>query len=349
MRAAVLYGLHDLRVENFPVPAIGENDVLIEVSYNGLCGTDASEFAKGQIMVPLNTPHPNSKHLGPTVLGHEFIGKVVDAGSNAKNMIGQRVACGAGVSCGKCLRCKEGRTNLCATYYTLGLSTHGGLAEFAVAPKSTCIPIPDDIQDVHAALAQPLAVGIHGVRRAGVKKGDSVILLGLGAIGSFVCVALQEYGVEIIAMDIDEKRLLTAKKLGASQTFMIDKDITPADIKALYPTQADVVFETSGAPGALARALALTKMGGTLMMMGLNKTPQELTFADAVLREVTLQTTVAHVCADDIPEALQLLKSGVVADLLTEKVVQLEDAPTAFEDLAAGKASGKILVTPKHV
>lgn len=349
MRAAVLYGLHDLRIEDFPMPTVGENDLLIKVSYNGLCGTDASEFAKGQIMVPLNTPHPNSKHSGPTILGHEFIGKVIDAGPNAKDMIGKRVACGAGVSCGDCARCKEGRTNLCDSYYTLGLSTHGGLAEFVAAPKSACVLIPDDIQDVHAALAQPLAVGIHGVRRAGVKKGDSVILLGLGAIGSFVCVALQGYEVEIIAMDIDEKRLLTAKELGASLTFLIDKDITPAEIRALYPAQADVVFETSGAPGALARALVLTKMGGTLMMMGLNKTPQELTFADAVLREVTLQTTVAHVCADDMPEALQLLKSGVVAELLTDKVVQLEDAHTAFEDLAAGRASGKILVTPKNV
>lgn len=349
MRAAVLYGLHDLRVENFPKPTIGESDLLIEVTYNGLCGTDASEFAKGQIMVPLNTPHPNSRHLGPTILGHEFIGTVVDTGSKAKEMLGKRVACGAGVSCGTCHRCKEGRTNLCDNYYTLGLSTHGGLAEYVAAPKSNCVEIPDDIKDIHAALAQPLAVGIHGVHRAGVKRGDTVILLGLGAIGSFVCVALKEKGVKIIAMDIDEKRLNAAKELGADQTFLIDKEMTPADIKAIYPTQADVVFETSGAPGALARALVLTKMGGTLMMMGLNKTPQELAFADAVLREVTLQTTVAHVCADDMPEALQLLKSGTVAELLTDRVVQLENVAEAFEDLAAGRASGKILVTPKHV
>jgi (R,R)-butanediol dehydrogenase/meso-butanediol dehydrogenase/diacetyl reductase len=92
----------------------------------------------------------------------------------------------------------------------------------------------------------------------------------------------------------------------------------------------------------------LTKMGGTLMMMGLNKIPQELVFADAVLREVTLQTTVAHVCTDDIPESLDLLRTGTVAELLTEKVVQLEDAIAAFEELAAGTATGKILVAPQH-
>ncbi len=348
MRAAVLHGLHDLRIEDVPMPTFGDDDVLIEVAYNSLCGTDATEFAKGSIMVPLNSIHPNSRHTGATILGHEFIGKVVDAGVNAREMIGKRVACGAGVSCGKCRRCLEGRTNLCDKYYTLGLSFHGGLAEFVAAPKSICIPIPDDVSDIHAALAQPLAVGIHGARRAGVKSGDKVLLLGAGAIGSFVCVALQQFDVEIIAMDIDEKRLATVAKLGADQTILIPSEITPAEIRELYPSQADVVFETSGAPGAIARALALTKMGGTLLLMGLNKAPQELNFASAILQEITLETTVAHVCADDIPEALDLLRSGTVAELLTGKVVLLENVVEAFEELAAGKATGKILVSPKH-
>ena len=348
MRAAVLHDLHDLRVENVPVPTFGEDEVLIKVSYNGLCGTDASEFAKGSIMVPLKNPHPNSKHVGATVLGHEFVGLVVKAGANVRDLLGRRVACGAGVSCGICTRCKEGRTNLCDHYYTLGLSIDGGLAEYVAAPGNICVPIPDDVKDAHAVLAQPLAVGIHGVRRSGVRHGDKVIILGAGAIGSFVCVALQQYDVEIIAIDIDQRRLDSASKLGARRTILIDPNVTPSEIKELCPQLADVVFETSGAPGGVARAVALTKMGGTLLLMGLNKVPQELVFADPVLREVTLQTTVAHVCKDDMPDALDLLRSGTIAELLTEKVVQLEDVVSAFDYLSAGKATGKILVTPLH-
>ena len=245
--------------------------------------------------------------------------------------------------------CKEGRTNLCDLYYTLGLSIHGGLAEYALAPKNICVPIPDNVSDESAALAQPLAVGIHGVRRAGVRKGDQVVLLGVGAIGSFACVALQSYGVEIIAMDIDQKRLDVATQLGAAKTILISPEITPAEIKAFIPAGADVVFETSGAPGAAARGLALTKRGGTLMLMGLNKTPQDFPFADAVLREVVLQTTVAHVCKDDMPEALELLASGKVAELLTDRIYSLENVNEAFDALASGKANGKILVTPQNV
>lgn len=345
MRAAVLHGTHDLRIEDFPKPEnLGPQDLLIHVKYNGLCGTDATEFAKGPMMVPLNNPHPNSHHQGATILGHEFIGTVVDAGKDAQEMISKRIACGAGVSCGECTRCKEGRTNLCDHYYTLGLSIHGGLAEYAVAPKNICVPIPENVSDEDAALAQPLAVGIHGMRRSGVKSGDRVVLLGVGAIGSFVCVALQSIGVEIIAMDIDQKRLETAKQLGATSTILIPTDLTPETIKNYLPQAADVVFETSGAPGAAARALAITKMGGTLMLMGLNKSLQEFPFWDAVLREVLLQTTVAHVCKDDIPLALELLQDGKVAKLLTDQIIPLERADEAFELLSGGKAAGKILI-----
>lgn len=140
MKAAVLHSLNDLRIEEVAIPSFGPEDVLVKVTYNGLCGTDASEYAKGQIMVPLEKPHPGSKHQGPTILGHEFIGEVVQAGENSRNLIGKRVACGAGVSCGECKYCKSGRTNLCTGYYTLGLSIHGGMAEYAVAPARICIP-----------------------------------------------------------------------------------------------------------------------------------------------------------------------------------------------------------------
>jgi len=350
MRAAVLHDILDLRVEDFPKPSVlGPDDVLVKVKYNGLCGSDASEYAKSSTFVPLKNPHPNSKHVGATILGHEFIGQVVEAGSNAQEMMGKRIACGAGVSCGQCVRCKEGRTNLCDHYYTLGLNIHGGLAEYVVAPKDICILIPNDVTDESAALAQPLAVGIHGVRRAGVKEGDQVILLGVGAIGSFVCVALQSYGVKVIAMDISQQRLDIASELGADSTILISPDITSTEIKLLFPAGADVVFETSGAPGAAARGLVLTKRGGTLMLMGLNKTPQDFPFVDAILKEVILQTTVAHVCKDDMPDALKLLASEKISKLLTDRIYSLEEIDKAFEVLTSGKASGKILVTPQNV
>ena len=210
MRAAVLHAPHDLRVDDRPDPVCAPDGVVIAVSYNGLCGTDATEYTKGPMMVPLSVPHPGSGHVGPTTLGHEFIGTVVETGAEAREWRGARVASGAGVSCGHCAWCLRGRTNLCASYYTLGLSTHGGLAELVAAPASTLRRIPDACADLDAALAQPLAVGLHGVARAGVRPGDRVVVLGAGAIGSFILAGLRGHDGPVVALDIDAGRLRTA-------------------------------------------------------------------------------------------------------------------------------------------
>ena len=348
MRAGVLYGTNDLRVENRPTPSIGPDDLLVQVTYNGLCGTDATEYSIGQIMVPLMQEHPGSHHRGPTVLGHEFIGTVVDAGASATSRIGQRVACGAGVSCGRCRWCLAGRTNLCASYYTLGLSTHGGLAEYAAAPASICVPIPDSCADEDAAMAQPLAVGIHAVERAGIASGDTVVLLGVGAIGSFILAALGKHDGPVIALDIDDERLVTARVLGASRTELIPRDVTPADLRELLPDGADRVFETSGVAGAAERAIALAARGGTVVLVGLTKTAQALNIAEVVLREVTLQTTVAHVCGSDLPAALELLDRMPLAPTLLHGVVPLERAAAdGLQALVEGRVYGKVLVDPR--
>jgi (R,R)-butanediol dehydrogenase / meso-butanediol dehydrogenase / diacetyl reductase len=348
MKAGVLYGANDLRIEEVPDPGCGPADVLIEVSYNGLCGTDASEFTKGVGMVPLHAPHPGSGHCGPTVLGHEFIGTVIETGRDATKWKGARVACGAGISCRNCKWCKAGRTNLCERYYTLGLSTHGGLAQYVAAPASICRPIDDGCADVDAALAQPLAVGLHAATRSGTQPDDTVVLLGAGAIGSFIVAALVGHRGPIIAIDIDKGRLDVARQLGATETFCIAPDVSTDDLRGLVPNGADIVFETAGVNGSAARSIALARRGGTVMLVGLNRTPQPLELADVVLREVDIKTTVAHVCDHDLPTALELLAKRPLSNLLLDRVVPLADVVQGgFERLVSGHANGKILVDPR--
>jgi len=349
MRAAVLYAPHDLRVEERPEPECRPGEVIIEVTYNGLCGTDATEYTKGPLMVPLEVRHTGSGHVGPTILGHEFIGVVVDtAAPDARTWAGRRVASGAGVSCGACDWCRRGRTNLCARYYTLGLSTHGGLAQFVAAPVSTLRPIPEDCADIEAALAQPLAVGLHAVSRAGVRPGDSVVILGAGAIGSFVLAGLAGHDGPVIAIDIDKDRLDTARALGATDTRLIEAGASPDDLRALFPDGVGVVIESSGVPGSAQRAIALAARGGTVLLVGLTKQPQPVDLADLVLREVDVRTTVAHVCDADLPAALDLLARRPLSPVVLDGVVPLGDVLDAFNRLAAGAARGKILVDSRR-
>jgi (R,R)-butanediol dehydrogenase/meso-butanediol dehydrogenase/diacetyl reductase len=348
MRAAVLHAPHDLRLEDRPEPECGPDEVVIEVTYNGLCGTDATEYAKGPLMVPLSVAHPASGHVGPTILGHEFIGTVVDVGADAAVWSGRRVASGAGVSCGACAWCVRGRTNLCAHYYTLGLSTHGGLARFVAAPVSTIREIPDGCADIEAALAQPLAVGLHGVTRSGVRPGDTVVVLGAGAIGSFLLAGLSGHDGPVVAMDVDPGRLETARVLGATETHLIAGDASADDLRSLIPRGADVVIESSGAVGSAQRAFALAARGGSVLLVGLTKQPQPIELADLVLREIDVRTTVAHVCDADLPAALDLLTARPLAAIVVDRVVTLDDVVAGFERLASGAARGKIVVDPRH-
>src|SRR5690349_17922306 len=180
MRAAVYHGPHDVRIEDVPTPQPQAGEVLLEVLRSGMCGTDATDWKSGPKTFPVHRRHPVTGHEGPMIIGHEFIGRVVEQGDGATTRVGSLVASGAGVSCGQCDRCSQGRTNLCRSYYTLGLNTSGGMAQFVAVPESTLAPIPDGLSLDAAGLAQPLAVGLHAARRAGAHAGDRVVLIGAG-------------------------------------------------------------------------------------------------------------------------------------------------------------------------
>src|SRR3954471_16166593 len=191
MKAAVYHGAHDVRIEDRPIPPRGDGQVLLRVLRSGMCGTDATEWRSGPHLFAVDRPHPVSGHVGPLILGHEFIGEVVETGPGSAFAVGDRVAAGAGVWCGECPRCREGRTNLCWRYTTLGLNVDGGMAEFVAASEQMLAVLPDGISLDIAALAQPLAVGLHAARRAGVTDGDRVVIIGAGAIGTFVLAGLR--------------------------------------------------------------------------------------------------------------------------------------------------------------
>jgi (R,R)-butanediol dehydrogenase/meso-butanediol dehydrogenase/diacetyl reductase len=349
MRAAVYHGARDVRIERRAVPVVGAGQVLVKVTRSGICGTDATEYLHGPRMFPVHRRHPASGHQGPMVPGHEFVGEVVDHGAGAERLAGLRVATGAGVSCGDCSWCRAGRTNLCARYWTLGLNADGGLAEYAAVPASTCVVIPDTCPDDAAGLAQPLAVGLHAARRTGVRPGETVVLIGAGAIGSFILCGLAQLAPgRVIALDVDDNRLRTATALGATEAHNVaEVDPVPLVRDLTGGEGAPLVVESSGASGSAQRAIRVAARGGRVLLVGLAHEPQSLDLADATLREVDLLTTVAHVCGEDIPAALALLAEGEITDHLLDRVIGLDAlVPDGLDALVGRRATGKILVDP---
>ena len=352
MKALVLHAPGDARIEDRPDPEPpGPGDVTLRVVRAGLCGTDASEYAAGPVMTPLTTRHPNSGVLGPVVLGHEFIGVVEDAGSAVGNVaVGDRVAAGAGVWCGRCAWCRRGQTNLCATYWTFGLSADGGLTERITVPAAMVHPIAAAVSDDNAALAQPLAVGMHAVDRSRIRPDDVVVVHGAGAIGSFIVAGAVAAGAgAVVAVDVDPGRLDVARQLGATHTVDArNDDPLEAVVDLTGSALADVTVEASGLVDGMARVQRLTRRGGTVLLVGLPKKDVSFNAVDLILREIDVATTVAHVCDVNLPAALALLAERDLASLLVEKVVPLDRAvEDALAPLAAGAARGKLLVDPQ--
>ncbi|HVW48712.1 MAG TPA: alcohol dehydrogenase catalytic domain-containing protein [Solirubrobacterales bacterium] len=349
MRAAVYHGAGDVRIEAAATPGgPGPGEVLIAPSMAAICGTDASEYAHGPHMIPLHKRHPGSGHVGPLILGHEFVGRVEALGDGVEGLaVGDRVVCGAGVSCGGCAWCRAGRTNLCATYYTLGLSAPGGLADRVISPARVLVGVPDEVDDVGAAMAQPLAVAIHALDRGGVGPGLTVAVLGIGGIGGFLIGAASTRAPgRLIAVDVDPAKLRLAGALGADETIDArSTDVTAAILEATGGEGADVVIEASGVPANPSIAIHATRRGGRVVIVGLQADPPPVDIFDAALREVDLIATVAHICDSNLPEALDVLaQTDLAGEVLGEVVPMTRLVEDAIAPLAEGRAPGKMVV-----
>jgi (R,R)-butanediol dehydrogenase/meso-butanediol dehydrogenase/diacetyl reductase len=340
MKAAVYHGRHDIRIESVPEPDDpGPGEVVLEVARAAICGTDSSEWAHGPL---LTRP--------PVTLGHEFVGRVVSIGDGVAGLAsGDRVVSGAAVSCGRCEWCRAGRTNLCATYRTLGLQLNGGLARLVKTPAVVCRRVPDVCTDNAAAMAQPLAVALHALRRTTVEPHHTCAVIGIGGIGSFILGAASARGVSrLIAVDIDDQRLRTAELLGAGT--VIDarrEDVAAAILEVTDGDGAHVVIEASGAPGAPETAIRSTRRGGRVLIVGLQPAPTEIDLFALTTREVEITTAVAHVCDVDLPESLEIISRSNVAETVLDRVIPLDDlVEHGIRPLVERTARGKIIVDP---
>ncbi|MFD0658495.1 alcohol dehydrogenase catalytic domain-containing protein [Thermocatellispora tengchongensis] len=217
MRAAVWHGAGDVRVEDVHLAPPGPGEVTIEVAYCGICGSDLHEYADGPHAIPVAEPHPESGATAPLVLGHEFCGTVVRAGDGVTGLApGDRVAVEPHYRCGRCPRCLAGEYNICRHFGFAGLMGDGGLAERATVPAYMLHRLPESVPLEQAAVFEPAAVALHAVRRAAIRPGETVAVLGLGPIGLLVTLFAVRCGaVRVVAADRSPVRRELARRMGA--------------------------------------------------------------------------------------------------------------------------------------
>ncbi|HSJ35837.1 MAG TPA: alcohol dehydrogenase catalytic domain-containing protein [Acidimicrobiia bacterium] len=349
MRAVVYHGPGDVRLEEVPTPEPGAGDLLIEVGTAGICGSDLGEYVHEPLFFPIRDPHPHSGHFGPTVPGHEFSGRVAGMGDEVTGFeIGDLVAVGAGVSCGTCPPCRRGNTNMCRSYWTVGLHADGGLAERAVVPASCTLNLSGSSLTADlAALAQPMSIAVHATRRGRVGEGDVVLVLGAGGIGSFVTYAAARSGATVTAVDLDTQKLAVASGLGASHTLDATDSDFESDLAEMEPPT--VVFECTARPESLIRALSLTDENGRLVVLGHQPEPVAVDFKLVSMGEREIIGTMAHVFATDLPTAAEQITSDPGAWVgVAPNVYPLDQVVSSgFEPMSRGHSPQiKVLFDP---
>ena len=337
-RAAVYYGAGDLRLEERGPADPGPGEVLVRVGICGVCGSDAAEYDHGPV---LTSP--------PVVLGHEFAGTVAAVGAGVTGFpLGATVVCGAGISCGECKMCRAGRTNLCRSYRTAGLTIDGGLAGWVVVPAGILLDVSDSGLSLDTlGLAQPMSIAVHAVRRSALRDGGDAVIIGAGGIGAFLTVAAVATGARVLVVDLDPGRLELAERLGAQHVLRAgDRDLAEhLDALGMDP---DVFFEVSGSRAGLASVLAAARPGVTIVPVGIQQGSVEVPLGQWTVREYTIVGTNAHVFATDLPEAVRLLGTRQDwADIAPEVLPLDRVLDEGLLPLSAGRATRiKTLIDP---
>jgi L-iditol 2-dehydrogenase len=335
-RAAVLYGVHDLRIDEVPIPEPGAREVLVEVRAVGVCGSDVHYYEHGRIGVYVVRE--------PLILGHESGGVVVGQGPGAdRHQIGQRVALEPGVPCGRCRQCREGRYNLCPEVRFFATPpVHGAFANYVTIHEDFAFALPDSVSDDAGALIEPLSVGIWACRKARLAGGEHVLVTGAGPIGLLAMQAAFALGASRATVaDVNSHRLELARRTGA--TTVLDLRSQPLGEAGV---EADVLLECSGHPAALADGIRSLRPAGVAVVVGMGP-GEEATIPLAVLqnRELTLTGTFRY--ANTYPTAIELVAAGRVdVEAIVTGHFPLDQAEQALQASRQDPRSVKAVVVP---
>ncbi|MFI9842855.1 zinc-binding dehydrogenase [Nonomuraea sp. NPDC051941] len=325
MAALRWYGRGDVRLVETEVPSPGPGEVLIAVTLCGICGSDVEEYRAGPIVVPV-TPHPLTGRTAPLTLGHEVVGVVARPGPGVDLAPGTPVVPDVVLGCGRCWWCARGDYPLCERGAALGLQDDGGLAEYLVAPAGRCVPLPEGMPAEVAVFAEPAAVAVRALDKAGDVSGAVVAVVGSGAIGLLVAqVAVCRGAAAVVAVDPDPGRRALADSCGFTGT--APGEAADAVRELTGGRGADVVVESAGTPAAVTDALSLCRRGGTTVLLGVTPEPAVLSTLDVVLGEKRIVGSASHRWDTDVRAAVALLHAGHIrVDRLPVQTVPLPDA-----------------------
>ena len=334
-KGAYMQGTDKMILKEIPVPETKEKEVLVQIEYVGICGSDVHYFHTGccgSYKVDLSQDF---------MLGHECAGTVVKVGEGVKDLkVGDRVALEPGITCGKCEFCKSGHYNLCPDVVFLATPpVQGCYEQFIAFPEDMCFKLPDNVSTLEGCLIEPLSGGFHAANQGEVGVGDTVMILGSGCIGLVTMLACKAHGAgQIIVADLVDARLEKAKELGATAVINSKNTDVFKEVERLTNGRgADVVFETAGSPVTIAQTPFLVRRGGTITLVGL-ASQEEITynFAQIMDKEATIKSVFRY--RNIYPKAIAAVSSGAidVKKIVTHEF-DLDHIQEAFDEAVNNK------------
>jgi L-iditol 2-dehydrogenase len=328
MKALVLKAYNDLQIMEVPEPEIKADEVLIKIAASGICGSDVHGINGS-----------TGRRQPPVIMGHEAAGTIVETGAAVSAWkCGDRVTFDSTIYCGQCPYCRQAHVNLCDNRKVLGVSCdeylcEGTFAQYIAIPQHILHALPDAVSFEEAAMVEPLSVAFHAVMRSKVKLGDKAVVVGAGVIGLLVIQMLKAAGCsQIIAVDLDEKRLNTAQEVGATQIFTSNKCDTVAKIMDLTGDGVDLAIECVGLTATVNSAVNMLRKGGLLTLIGNLSPIIEFPLQKIVTREITVLGSCAS--NGEYPSCLDLI-AGKQINLapLMSATVPLQEGAEYFKKL----------------
>jgi threonine 3-dehydrogenase len=327
-----------LELKDVPVPGIGRDDVLIRVLKTGVCGTDLHIYAwdgwaRANVPVPL-------------VIGHEFVGEVVDAGSDVQELRPGHLVSGEGhLVCGRCRNCMAGRRVQCAHTKGVGVNHPGAFAEYIALPAANAWRHPPDIDLDVAAIFDPFGNAVHTVLTFPV-LGEDVLITGAGPIGLMAAIVARHAGARHIAIsDVSEYRLGLAGRIGVTMAANVaETTLTEVMAKLGMREGFDIGLEMSGKPAALREMLSSMTHGGKIAMLGLPTDDFGIDWAHLVTNMITIKGIYGRQMFETWYEMSVLTQSGLdISPVITHRF-DAADFEEAFATVRSGQC-GKVVLT----
>ncbi len=326
-----------LWMDHVPVPEPGPSDVLIRVRKSAICGTDVhiwkwDEFSARTVPVPM-------------VVGHEFVGEIVDTGAAAvKYRIGQRVSGEGHIVCGACRNCRAGRGHLCRNTKGVGVNRPGSFAEYLCIPESNVVPIPDEIPDEIAAIFDPFGNAVHTALSFDL-VGEDVLVTGAGPIGIMGALVAQKVGArKTVITDINPYRLDLARRMGVQHVVDVSRENLRDVMAEIGMTEGfDVGLEMSGASAAMQQMIARMNNGGKVALLGIAPTEFPVDWNTVIFKMLHIKGIYGREMYETWYKMIALVQSGLdVTGLITHRI-SIDDFEEGFAAMISGN-SGKVVM-----